>query len=267
MAGLHVALHGVDKSYRIGSDSLVHALNDVNLDIDAGSVVAFQGPSGSGKSTLLHVIGAMDRPDRGSIRVDDLEITTLNAKAQTVYRRRIGFVFQRFHLLPALTLLDNVIAPVLPYETNFDKHERALELLRAVGLEDRAGAPPARLSGGQQQRVAIARALINTPGLLLADEPTGNLDTDTGAAIIDLLLDVHDRHGTTILVATHDPAVANRCDRLVTVRDGSITDHPGTDHVGLQESERDADPGRGEQQRRRARRPAASGQTSRRWPS
>ncbi|MFF3934580.1 ABC transporter ATP-binding protein [Streptomyces phaeofaciens] len=195
------------------------ALDAVDLTIDDGEAVAVTGPSGSGKSTVLHLIGGMDRPDEGTVEVDGEELAPRRLDA---HRRRIGFVFQRFHLLPALTVLDNVLAPVLPRRVDFDRKARAMELLEAVGLAARADALPSELSGGQQQRVAISRALINRPGLLLADEPTGNLDSATGREIIDLLLSLRERYGTTLLVTTHDPEVAVSCDRIVRLRDGRV---------------------------------------------
>src|SRR6266508_4023712 len=192
-AGARVEVTGLAKRYSSGGAS-VTALDGVDLVVAAGALVAIAGPSGSGKSTLLHMIGAMDRPDAGSVRVGEWEVTSLSRQEQVNYRRRIGFVFQRFHLLPALTAVDNVAAPLLPYRTDFDKHERARELLAAVGLGGRESALPSELSGGEQQRVAIARALINKPILLLADEPTGNLDSRTGAGIMELLLDLRAQH-------------------------------------------------------------------------
>lgn len=182
------------------------------------------GPSGSGKSTLLHLVGAMDDADSGKIDVGDHSVTSLSRKQQVEYRRRIGFVFQRFHLLPALTVVDNIAAPVLPRRQPFDVDERARTLCADVGLIGRENALPSQLSGGQQQRVAIARALINDPGLLLADEPTGNLDSRTGNEIIELLLTLRERTGMTILVATHDPVIASRCDRIIRLHDGRLVD-------------------------------------------
>ncbi|MBA2273005.1 MAG: ABC transporter ATP-binding protein [Actinobacteria bacterium] len=222
MGGSYVRAAGVSRLYVSGEESIT-ALDDVSLEVSSGSVVAVTGPSGSGKSTLLHLIGAMDRADSGSIQVGETDVSGLTRKQQADYRRTVGFVFQRFHLLPALSVVDNVAVPLLPYRTAFDKRARALELLAAVGLEDRARSLPSRLSGGQQQRVAIARALINAPTLLLADEPTGNLDSDTGTQIIDLLLELRDSRGMTVLLATHDPQVAARCDRVVGLEDGRLT--------------------------------------------
>ena len=201
----------------------ITAVDGVTLDIAAGSVVALTGPSGSGKSTLLHLIGAIERVDEGTVTVDDVCVTGLRRAALARYRQRVGFVFQRYHLLPALTVLDNVLAPVLPQRRGRAGHlARARELLAAVGLAGREGALPAQLSGGEQQRVAIARALIGGPGLLLADEPTGNLDSATGAQILDLLLDLRAEHGMTILLATHERAIAARCDRLLRLGDGQV---------------------------------------------
>jgi putative ABC transport system ATP-binding protein len=222
-AAARVEVDGLTKRYVAGGAELV-ALDAVDLTVAPESFVAIVGPSGSGKSTLLHLLGAMDDADTGTIRIDDEEVSRLSPSAQVRYRRRIGFVFQRFHLLPALTVLDNVAAPLLPYRTDFDKLERAQELLNAVGLAGREKALPSELSGGQQQRVAIARALINDPVLLLADEPTGNLDSQTGGEIIDLLLDLRERHSMTMLVATHDQVIASRCDRIVRLLDGRIVD-------------------------------------------
>ena len=204
--------------------NVIPALDGVDLSIGAGSMVAVTGPSGSGKSTLLHLIGAMDAAGSGTIRVGDVLVTSLAASARVEYRRRIGFVFQRFHLLPALTALDNVAAPLLPYKVAFDKHARARELLAAVGLEGREVALPGELSGGQQQRVAIARALIVDPILLLADEPTGNLDSQTGGEIIDLLRKLRAERGMTVILATHDSLVASRSDRVVRLLDGRVLD-------------------------------------------
>jgi putative ABC transport system ATP-binding protein len=222
--GSSVRLDAVVKRYILDEGVELVAADGVSLAVEPGALVALTGPSGSGKSTLLHLVGGVDGADAGSIWVDDREVTALSGDALAAHRRHVGFVFQRFNLLGALTARDNVLAPVVPFKVGFDKARRADELLAAVGLQGRERSLPSRMSGGQQQRVAIARALIWEPGLLLADEPTGNLDTRTGAAILDLLLDVRAHRGTTILLATHDPVVAARCDRLVRLQDGRITD-------------------------------------------
>jgi putative ABC transport system ATP-binding protein len=219
-----VALHGVTRRFAIDGGQAITALDDVTLEIGSGSAVALSGPSGSGKSTLLHMVGALDRPDAGTVAVGGQTLAGLSRRELAAHRRRVGFVFQRFNLLPALTVIDNVTAPVLPYRVPFDRHARARELLAAVGLEDRASSLPSRLSGGQQQRVAIARALINRPAVVLADEPTGNLDSATGAEIVGLLLGLREQYGMTIVLATHDSAVAARCDRVVRLVDGRVTD-------------------------------------------
>jgi putative ABC transport system ATP-binding protein len=221
--GAKVEARGLAKRYTTDS-SVVVALDDVTLGVAAGELLAVMGPSGSGKSTLLHLVGAMDTADAGTVTVGEYEVTSLPRGGQPAYRRRIGFVFQRFHLLPALTALDNVAAPLLPYRVAFDKHERARELLAAVGLAGREDALPSELSGGEQQRVAIARALVNDPMLLLADEPTGNLDSQTGAEIMRLLVELRARRGMTLIVATHDAAVASSCERVLRLRDGRIVD-------------------------------------------
>jgi len=199
-------------------------LDSVSFALEPGGVLAVTGPSGSGKSTLLHMVGAMDEADAGSITVGDFAVHELDGRAQVGYRRRIGFVFQYFHLLPALTTRDNVAAPLLPYRVDFDKHERALELLAAVGLEGREDDLPSQLSGGEQQRVALARALVNDPGLLLADEPTGNLDSETGLEIVQLLLDLRAQRGMTVIIVTHNPLVAARGDRVARLHDGRLLD-------------------------------------------
>ncbi|MEU8022397.1 MULTISPECIES: ABC transporter ATP-binding protein [Micromonospora] len=221
--GSTVRVTGLVRRFRSGTERLT-AVDEVSLEVAAGSVVALTGPSGSGKSTLLHLIGAIEQADSGTVTVDDVEVTGLRRSALARYRQRIGFVFQRYHLLPALTVLDNVIAPMLPRRGRADHAARARELLDAVGLAGRERSLPAQLSGGQQQRVAIARALMGGPNLLLADEPTGNLDSTTGGQILDLLLDLRDRHGMTILLATHERAIAARCDRLVRLGDGRIVE-------------------------------------------
>jgi putative ABC transport system ATP-binding protein len=232
-SGIAVDLRGVKRRHQTGSDQVVVALAGVDVAADAGSTVALWGPSGSGKSTLLHLIGGLDRPDAGSIEVFGERLDQLSGRALAAYRRTVGFVFQRFNLLPALSVLDNVAMPVMPYRVEFDKRERAGELLELVGLGGRGDSLPSRLSGGQQQRVAIARALIGMPRLILADEPTGNLDSRTGSGIIDVLLQAQERQGATVLIATHDLRVAERCERVVGLADGlvvsDVTVKPGED--------------------------------------
>jgi putative ABC transport system ATP-binding protein len=219
-----IELRGVTKRYSTGGSRPVIAADDVTLSIAPGALIALTGASGSGKSTLLHLIGAIERPDSGTIVSGGTEVTALHGAALAAYRRTAGFVFQRYNLLPALTALDNVIAPVLPYRTGWDKPARGRQLLAAVGLDGRERSLPSRMSGGEQQRVAIARALINTPHLLLADEPTGNLDSATATGILDLLTQVRHEHPVTVIIATHDPQIAARCDRLIRLKDGAVTD-------------------------------------------
>lgn len=227
--GANVTVEGLAKRYATNG-AVVVALDGVSFTVASGSLLAVMGPSGSGKSTLLHLIGAMDVADQGRVVVGNHEVTRLSRREQVTYRRRIGFVFQRFHLLPALTALDNVAAPLLPYRTDFDKHERARQLLAAVGLAGREDALPSELSGGQQQRIAIARALVNDPILLLADEPTGNLDSATGEEIMELLIELRERLGMTVVVATHDAVVASSCERILRLRDGRIVDDVSVPH-------------------------------------
>jgi putative ABC transport system ATP-binding protein len=223
-AGAEIELRAVCKSFGLNKDQQVRAADDISLVISAGSFVALSGASGSGKSTLLHMIGAIERPDSGTIISGGTEVTALRRGDLAAYRRTVGFVFQRYNLLPALTALDNVIAPVLPYRTSFDKNERARSLLGSVGLAGREQSLPARMSGGEQQRVAIARALVNSPAVLLADEPTGNLDSASAADILRLLTELRAEHAMTIILATHDPQVAAQAERLVRLRDGAVAD-------------------------------------------
>jgi putative ABC transport system ATP-binding protein len=222
--GASLELRDVRKTYGAGKDQLVPAAADVSLTIEAGAFVALTGASGSGKSTLLHLIGAIERPDSGTIISNGRDVTALRGRALADYRRTVGFVFQSYHLLPALTALDNVIAPVLPYRTSFNKRERGRELLAAVGLAGREQSLPGRMSGGEQQRVAIARALANTPALVLADEPTGNLDSATASEILRLLTALRSDWEMTIILATHDPQVAAHAERLIRLRDGAVVD-------------------------------------------
>jgi len=200
----------------------VAILDGVNLDVAARETVAVTGPSGSGKSTLLGLIAGLDRPTAGSIVLDGVEITTLDENRLARLRRdRVGFVFQSYHLIPTLTAIENVAMP-LELAGRPHRLERARELLDAVGLVGRADHYPSQLSGGEQQRVAIARALALRPPLVLADEPTGNLDSATGAQIIELLLALNREHGSTLLLVTHDEALAARGQRIVALRDGRV---------------------------------------------
>lgn len=209
---------------RFDSHGGVTALSDLSLAIRRGEMISVVGPSGSGKSTLLNLVGGLDRADSGDIRVDGESLANLSDDALTRVRRdKIGFIFQFFNLLPSLTCLENVGLPLhLRGWPRAKVVERARELLALVQLDHRLSHRPDELSGGQRQRVAIARALSVYPPILLADEPTGNLDTKTGQEILALILDLHSRLGSTVMVVTHDPGVAERCQRTVTIQDGCV---------------------------------------------
>ncbi|MFC0006836.1 ABC transporter ATP-binding protein [Micromonospora siamensis] len=221
-AGAAIRISGLGRSFGAG-DARIAAVRDLSLEIASGAVVALCGPSGSGKSTLLHLLAGIERPDCGQLVVDGVDLARAGRRALLDHRRRVGLVFQRFHLLPALSVLDNVLVPVVPLRVPFDKVARARQLLDAVGLAGRESATPAQLSGGQQQRVAIARALIGDPTLIVADEPTGSLDSATGVEILGLLRRVGRERSATMVVATHDRDVAESCDYVISMRDGRLT--------------------------------------------
>jgi len=197
-------------------------LDDITLLIPEKQLVAIVGPSGSGKSTLLGLIAGLDNPTSGSIKLGGIEITTMPESQMARYRRqKIGYIFQSFHLIPTLTALENVAVP-LELNGDLDTNKRAAELLAAVGLQDRQSHYPVQLSGGEQQRVAVARAFACRPPILLADEPTGNLDSATGRQVIDLLLSLNRDHGSTLVLVTHDPDLASCAERIISLRDGRI---------------------------------------------
>ena len=221
--GPSIELIDVHKSYREG-DRTHEVLTGTSATIEAGERVAILGPSGSGKSTLLNLVSGIDLPDSGTVRVGGTDIGTLAERDRTLFRReRVGFVFQFFNLMPTLTVLENLLLP-LELTGSADGEARARELLDAVGLGDRAGAFPDRLSGGEQQRVAIARALIHGPDLLLADEPTGNLDEDTSEIVVRLLDELVRDAGTTLIVVTHSRELASRMDRVLRVDHGKLVE-------------------------------------------
>ena len=202
----------------------VNVLRGIDLDVAAGQAVAIVGPSGSGKTSLLMVLAGLERPSAGSVRLDGHELAGMDEDALARLRRRlVGIVFQSFHLIPTMTALENVAVP-LELAGAADAMARAAESLRAVGLGHRLTHLPGQLSGGEQQRVALARAFAPQPRLILADEPTGNLDGATGAAVIDLLFDLSARAGTTLMLITHDPALAARCPRRIHIADGMATE-------------------------------------------
>lgn len=213
----------ISKRYKVGRER-IEALRDVSLQIHEGEFVAFTGPSGSGKSTLLQTIGGLDKPDTGIVIVDNQNITKLrDAKLSAFRNRTVGFVFQFFYLQPFLQLQTNLEVPgMFAGIKRRERRQQADELAAAVGLQDRLHHLPKELSGGQMQRAAIARALLNKPKLILADEPTGNLDSKNGAAIIDLFDEIRRKYGTTIVVVTHDPSVAARADREIALKDGEV---------------------------------------------
>ncbi|MAE64341.1 MAG: ABC transporter [Phycisphaeraceae bacterium] len=216
-----VRLSDVERTYRV-HDETVHALRGINLDIYAGEYVSIMGPSGSGKSTLFNMIGGLDQPTRGGVTVHGIRIADLTRPQQARLRNRcIGYIFQTYNLIPVMTALQNVALPLLLGGREMKQaQDRAAELLASVGLEQRLHHRPDELSGGQQQRVAIARSFANDPSIILADEPTGNLDTHTGEQIIENLSEMSRRHGVTIISATHDHKMLYVSDRVVTIRDG-----------------------------------------------
>ena len=218
MSGAAVDVEHVRKSFEGGR---IRALEDVSLHLDVGELVALTGPSGCGKSTLLNLIGALDRPDSGAIRVDGQDVTQLDDPSR--YRAEtVGFVFQAHNLITTLNAVENVQVPMLGMRPRKERERRARELLDEVGLTARDRSYPPTLSGGERQRVAIARALANEPHLLLADEPTGALDSETGAQIVEVLHRVRAEHGTTILLVTNDDAMAETAERVLRIRDGVL---------------------------------------------
>ena len=217
-------LRGVERRYLKGTAE-VRALRDVDLDIHAGEFVSIEGPSGSGKSTLLQLLGALDTPTSGTVRFEGQDLSRARDGALTDIRcKKIGFIFQQFNLIPTLTAIDNVAIAIPPQRmAKAERRARAAELLRRVGLSARVNHLPSRLSGGEQQRVAIARALANSPEVIVADEPTGNLDSESAAEVMGLLVELRAEDGVTVIVATHDEDVAREASRRVRMRDGRIT--------------------------------------------
>jgi putative ABC transport system ATP-binding protein len=218
-----IALAGVNLSLGQGA-ARVHILKGIDLNIGSGEAIGLIGPSGSGKSTLLMVMAGLERADAGTVSVAGEELGALDEDALARFRgRNVGIVFQSFHLIPTMTALENVAVP-LELAGVTDANERAQAELEGVGLGQRVHHYPAQLSGGEQQRVAVARALAPNPAILVADEPTGNLDEDTGRQIVDLLFAGHEKRGTTLVLVTHDPSLAKRCGRVVRLRSGNIVD-------------------------------------------
>jgi putative ABC transport system ATP-binding protein len=221
-----IALRGVDLSLGRGA-ARVHILRQINLNIGRGEAVALLGPSGSGKSTLLMVLTGLEQPDTGSVTVAGQDLRQLGEDGLARFRgKNVGIVFQAFHLIPTMTALENVAVP-LEFAGERDALERAKQELAAVGLAERLHHYPAELSGGEQQRVALARALAPNPAILVADEPTGNLDETTGSEIIELLFRGHSERGTTLVLVTHDTDLAARCDRVLHMHSGSLATAPG----------------------------------------
>jgi len=229
-----VELRNVSKIYHLGGEE-IRALDEVSLDIDSGEFISIIGPSGSGKSTLMHILGCLDTPTRGTLKLDGLEIQDASVKQLASLRNtKIGFVFQFFNLLPKLTVLQNVELPMI-YSgiSGRQRRDRAMAALQLVDMQNRAKHRPMQLSGGQQQRAAIARALVNSPKIVFADEPTGNLDSHTGEAILELFSKLS-AEGRTIALVTHDPEIAARTPRRIEIRDGKIAKNIVTRLAGLE---------------------------------
>ena len=226
-----IEIREISKVYQMGEIE-VHALRGASLNVAPGDWVAITGPSGSGKSTLMHIIGCLDTPTAGSYRLNGLEVSGLNDNQLAAVRNgQIGFVFQTFNLLPRATALQQVMLPMQYHRDGArlpraERVRRAREALELVGLGDRLRHRPTELSGGQQQRVAIARALAQQPSILLADEPTGNLDSKSGAEVMEILRNLHRERGLTVVMVTHDPTVAAQAQRIIRIQDGLVVDEP-----------------------------------------
>jgi putative ABC transport system ATP-binding protein len=218
-----IRIEKLEKTYVLGEENIVRALDGVSLSIDEGSFVAIMGPSGSGKSTMLNILGCLDRPTAGQYFLGDEDVSRMSDDALSEVRgRRIGFIFQSYNLIAQLTVIENIQVPLFYRGQDLKtSHQRCVELARLVGLGDRLDHRPTQLSGGQQQRVAVARSLVNDPLMILADEPTGNLDSRTGAEVLDLITNLNE-NGKTIVLVTHDDKVAARAHRIVRMKDGLI---------------------------------------------
>ncbi|QZY88533.1 ABC transporter ATP-binding protein [Exiguobacterium acetylicum] len=214
----------ISKIFDSGESKMV-ALNSIDLKFKEGEFVSIIGPSGSGKSTLLSILGTLDTPTSGELLFNGKSLSKLNSRQLSDFRfENVGFIFQQFHLIPTLTALENVLSPLFGRKVEYDKEKRALELLKDVGLSDKINSLPSQLSGGQQQRVAVARALIHHPKWLLADEPTGNLDTETGEVIFTLLTKLNRENSCGVFFVTHDSQLATRANRIITMKDGRVVD-------------------------------------------
>ncbi|WP_371804871.1 ABC transporter ATP-binding protein [Candidatus Lokiarchaeum ossiferum] len=228
-----ISMQDIRKQYGKG-DLMIEAVKGINLDIDYGNIVTIMGPSGSGKSTFLNILGTMDKPTTGRVFIEGIDVAQIKERNISQYRKKlIGFVFQNNYLLQNLNVIDNILSPLIPYGISSDDKKRALMLIEKLGLEGREKSTVKKLSGGQAQRVAIARALINQPRILLADEPTGNLDSETGKEIIETLISLS-KSGTTIIIVTHDPRIGQMIEmqengRNIWLEDGKLSDKPSYD--------------------------------------
>ena len=228
-----VSLQNVVKTYIMGENE-VHALRGISFDIQQGEFVSIMGPSGSGKSTCMNMIGCLDRPTSGIVKINGRETATMNEKELAVLRNKtVGFVFQQYHLIPAMNVVENVMLPLKYQRVEKSlRYEKACAALEAVGLAERMNHRPHELSGGQKQRVAIARAMVTSPKILLADEPTGALDTKTGAQVMEMFRKINSEQGTTIIIVTHDPGIGASTKRCIRILDGQIVDGAATTGAG-----------------------------------
>jgi len=245
-----MSMKGVTRDYKLGK-TLVRALRGLDMEIAKGEVVAIMGPSGSGKSTLMHMLGALDVPTEGTAMIDGSDLKDLKESELVTFRgQKVGFVFQTFNLVQTLSALQNVELPMIFQGiSKSERHRKAIDLLTKVGLAERIRHRPNELSGGERQRVAIARSLANDPEIILADEPTGNLDTESGQSILDLLKELSVNDGKTVILVTHDPEAAEIADRIITLRDGCVATESHGDSVARAEESKASSAGKESQGR------------------